>query len=325
METYLGKITVYIPQNLDDNYVSGSTSVRQTLINLADHDHSIIGLPINGATAIQAGSITGDRIADGTITGAKLDFDLSANAVANNTYITWRNSTDTADVNVIKLNASNQLELDPKIAKLVLDWQIPLQSANSSGTPVPLVSIDASNNCAWLTTLYTQHLYPSSTNTYDLGTTGSLYRDIHFNRDIYLGATKFYETSTWVPALTFGGGSTGLTYASRSGSYVRVGKLVFCTFTWGLSAEGSSNGTLEMSGLPFPIAAASTANGHITVYSGMATGVAGYSIGVTGASSSSKVNFPYANSTTSAATADMDRGTTTNTSAVIGYFSYLTD
>ena len=60
-----------------------------------------------------------------------------------------------------------------------------------------------------------------------------------------------YEEGTWTPLVTFGGGSTGLTYASRGGVYTKVGNIVKVTCYVALSNIGSSSGQAQLSGLPF--------------------------------------------------------------------------
>jgi hypothetical protein len=62
-----------------------------------------------------------------------------------------------------------------------------------------------------------------------------------------------YEEGTWTPGLTFGGGTTGLTYTGRSGGYIVIGALVH---VWGnivINAKGSSTGQARLTGLPFTI------------------------------------------------------------------------
>lgn len=60
-----------------------------------------------------------------------------------------------------------------------------------------------------------------------------------------------YEEGTWTPTLTFGGGSTGITYTSRIGNYVKIGKTIFIQGAIRLSNKGSSTGSALISGLPF--------------------------------------------------------------------------
>ena len=62
-----------------------------------------------------------------------------------------------------------------------------------------------------------------------------------------------YEEGTWTPSITFGGGSTGITYQTgfRVGNYVKVGSKVLCTGIVYLLTKGSSTGPAQVTGLPF--------------------------------------------------------------------------
>lgn len=60
-----------------------------------------------------------------------------------------------------------------------------------------------------------------------------------------------YEEGTWTPSLTFAGGSTGMTYSTQTGTYTKIGRLVFCRGTIVLTAKGSSTGHARIEGLPF--------------------------------------------------------------------------
>ena len=62
-----------------------------------------------------------------------------------------------------------------------------------------------------------------------------------------------YTTSTsWTPELQFGGGTTGITYASQLGRYTQIGNLVYIQMLLQLSNKGSSTGnaTIVVSGPP---------------------------------------------------------------------------
>jgi len=60
-----------------------------------------------------------------------------------------------------------------------------------------------------------------------------------------------YIYNTFTPGLTFGGGSTGMTFATQSGAYVKIGKLVYVTLQIVLSNKGSSTGSAVVTNLPF--------------------------------------------------------------------------
>jgi hypothetical protein len=62
-----------------------------------------------------------------------------------------------------------------------------------------------------------------------------------------------YEEGTWTPGVTFSGGTTGLTYASQNGSYVKIGRFVYASFNLQLSNKGSSSGSVQVTGLPFTV------------------------------------------------------------------------
>ena len=60
-----------------------------------------------------------------------------------------------------------------------------------------------------------------------------------------------FATGSWTPALAFGGASTGITYTTQSGNYVRTGNLVCVHFSIVLSSKGSATGAATITGLPF--------------------------------------------------------------------------
>lgn len=58
---------------------------------------------------------------------------------------------------------------------------------------------------------------------------------------------------SWTPRVSFGGGSTGVTYGLQSGKACKVGRLVLFSCTVILTAKGSSTGTAQIDGLPYTI------------------------------------------------------------------------
>jgi hypothetical protein len=69
-----------------------------------------------------------------------------------------------------------------------------------------------------------------------------------------------YEEGTWTPALTIGGLTTGITYVTRSASYVKVGRIVYISLNIQLSSKGSLTGDVIITALPFTTNSA--ANGY---------------------------------------------------------------
>lgn len=60
-----------------------------------------------------------------------------------------------------------------------------------------------------------------------------------------------YEEGTFTPAITLGGGATGVTYASANGYYTKIGNRVEINGAIILSSKGSSTGAVVITGLPF--------------------------------------------------------------------------
>jgi hypothetical protein len=77
---------------------------------------------------------------------------------------------------------------------------------------------------------------------------------ITFNGDTAAAnALDDYEEGTWTPALDFGGGTTGIAYATnyQYGSYTKIGNVVHCHGMIILSNKGSSSGAAYIGGIPF--------------------------------------------------------------------------
>jgi hypothetical protein len=51
--------------------------------------------------------------------------------------------------------------------------------------------------------------------------------------------------------LNFGGATTGITYTTQTGTYVRIGSLMYVQFSIELSSKGSATGNASITGLPF--------------------------------------------------------------------------
>lgn len=60
-----------------------------------------------------------------------------------------------------------------------------------------------------------------------------------------------YVRGTFTPALQFSAGSTGITYAARSGFYIKIGEVVQYSLQMQLTSKGTDVGNLSITGLPF--------------------------------------------------------------------------
>lgn len=79
-----------------------------------------------------------------------------------------------------------------------------------------------------------------------------------FSAGIVLGGNETlltYDEGTFVPGVMFGGAATGVTYTSQVGRFTKIGRSVQFVLNIILSAEGSSNGALAITNLPFTSAA----------------------------------------------------------------------
>lgn len=60
----------------------------------------------------------------------------------------------------------------------------------------------------------------------------------------------YVNPTAWTPVLQFGGASTGITYATQTGTYVQIGKLVLFSGAVVLTSKGSATGVAQIAGLP---------------------------------------------------------------------------
>lgn len=121
-------------------------------------------------------------------------------------------------------------------------------------------------------------------NTYDIGKSGATRpRDGFYSRNLAAGGTitatglfvatgggvsfpatqvpnaganvlDDYEEGNWTPGISFGNGTTGITYAVQTGTYTKIGRFVRGRGTIQLSNKGSSTGIVRLTGFPFTIA-----------------------------------------------------------------------
>lgn len=60
-----------------------------------------------------------------------------------------------------------------------------------------------------------------------------------------------YEEGTFTPGISFGGSSTGITYAGQQGFYTKIGRLVHVVIQINLSDKGAQTGNALVTALPF--------------------------------------------------------------------------
>lgn len=137
-----------------------------------------------------------------------------------------------------------------------------------------------------------------------------------FNASSDANTLDDYEEGVFTPALSFGGGSTGLTYQSQKGQYVKIGKNVYVNLYILLLTKGSSTGQAAISGFPFgtgsttqgtidffiPLGVRGYMNSggnQVSLYSGSLgnTGFQMYSCNLTGGGNSGLTDSAFANTT----------------------------
>jgi hypothetical protein len=62
-----------------------------------------------------------------------------------------------------------------------------------------------------------------------------------------------YEEGTWTMGVSFGGGTTGVTYGVNTGTYTKIGRQVTVNGYLTLTSKGSSSGAASITGLPFTV------------------------------------------------------------------------
>lgn len=76
----------------------------------------------------------------------------------------------------------------------------------------------------------------------------------------------FKDTTTWTPGVSFGGGTTGITYTTQTGSYFKLGDWYFFNGFVELSNKGSSTGDAVITGLPAAIRNNNDSYGSLHIY-----------------------------------------------------------
>jgi hypothetical protein len=125
-----------------------------------------------------------------------------------------------------------------------------------------------------------------------------------------------YEEGTWTPVLSFGGGSTGITYSAQSGTYTKIGNGVLARVGVTLSNKGSSTGVPSIAGLPFASGSSGSVFFQTTsgTFSSLVAGLAGFT-----SAGGTTISIRMPNTTGNTSPSDTNFS---NTSGMNAYFSY---
>ena len=109
-------------------------------------------------------------------------------------------------------------------------------------------------------------IYPVSTatgtardNAIDLGYSTGRFKDLYLSGGVYLGGTgaanklEDYEEGTWTPAFEKSGSSPTVSYQYQTGTYTKIGNLVFAFFDMNATSISGGSGTPKITGLPFTV------------------------------------------------------------------------
>lgn len=128
------------------------------------------------------------------------------------------------------------------------------------------------------------------------------------------------EKGSWTPGISFGGGTTGITYTTQVGRYTKIANLVAVGCQVALSNKGSSTGNARITGLPFTTLNVSEFRsalnpGFFASLSGLTAGIA---LGIDNNQTTVNVLVPGTASTAAATNANF-----TNTSQIQASGPYL--
>jgi hypothetical protein len=179
---------------------------------------------------------------------------LQATAVAGTTTVTLPAATDTLVGKATTDTLTNKTLTAPVISTIINTGTLTLPT--STDTLIGRATTDTLTNKTLTSPTLTT---PISTTTLSVGnaTPSASGAGITFpatqSASTDANTLDDYEEGTWTPAITFGGGSTGITYSFQQGFYTKIGNTVTVQFRINLSSKGSSTGSAVLGGLPFSV------------------------------------------------------------------------
>lgn len=126
------------------------------------------------------------------------------------------------------------------------------------------------------------------------------------NPTTYIGKNPG-PSGTFTPGISFGGGTTGITYSNQQGNFVRIGNVVFVSGNINLTSKGSSTGNVLITGMPYALGSAININnfpivtgvvtytGTTYAYGSPSTTSLGIAAATTGIGSTNLTNTNFAN------------------------------
>jgi len=172
-------------------------------------------------------------------------------------------------------NAASELTID----NLFLDGNT-ISSTDTNGNVI--IAPDGSGEVS----VTAAPIVPSSDRAHSLGSATNSWDNVYADGITFDDGTNILDTYTeatsFTPTVAFGGASVGVTYTTQTGSYTRIGNLIWFNISIVLSSKGSSTGSCTIEGLPFTTNAA--ASYPIRCSSVSFTGGRSYFLGISGGS-----------------------------------------
>ena len=193
---------------------------------------------VSGITASQVPNLAADKITSGTL-GADRIPSLATSKITSGTF---------ADARIAASNVTQHQASLTILKSQVTNFDEFARTAVSGSNLVKLTT----------TTLSGSNIRGDNVESSSVSGT-----DVFAGNGVYIGGTAAanrldaYSEGTWTPVFTLGSGSVA--YATQSGSFTRIGNLVYATFEIELNSNSSADGAMTIGGLP--VAAANSTGG----------------------------------------------------------------
>lgn len=242
-----------------------------------DDGANFAALPLNASILNEGiiGSIA--RIATGTPTGAKFVRDDLTLAVPAGGATVSTDLTDSA--NLARLNAANIFSANQNLNKIRPELLLKHDTnvALSRVLKPSLGQLDLSENLSYDGTNWNLDDTGRGGAVFSIAdniimtrfaTSGSNPRTLSegpkiLNSGVRFPATQIassdantlddYEEGTWTPVIAGEGGTSGQTYGTQTGLYVKIGSFVFLCYLVSLTNKGTITGDVVIGGLPFSV------------------------------------------------------------------------
>lgn len=208
-------------------------------VNIAYGSQNYVAYYGGGGALQSIGPINDGQLIIGATGGVPASADLTAGA---NIVVTPGTNSLTVAVDS-DLNSLTSIDVD----NLTLDGNT-ISSTDTNGNIV--LAPDGSG----VVSVTAAPIVPSGDRADSLGSAALSWDNVYCDGLTFDDGTTVLSTysgpTSWTPALEFGGGSTGITYAAQNGSYMRIGNLIFGIVVITLTSKGTDTGAATITGFP---------------------------------------------------------------------------